>query len=168
MLDVKSRARSALYRSREGTIVTALGEKRFILLEMLAKPKTQFESGERIEVDERIQAVLGKLDYSMIPETAIQEIPRTIHSIVESCEARFIKYLNVAGLVTAQVHSIGMLPGVGKAILKAILSEREAHPFTSYADIESRTGWRNPTENLVQRIRDEIEGRTGTRLFVRG
>ena len=168
VLDVKSRARSVLFRSREGTIITALGEKRFVLLEMLAKAGERFEVGERVDVDGRMQAVLGRLDYTRISTTATQEVPRAIEGVVESCESRFVKYLNTAGLVNTQVHSIGMLPGVGRALLKVILSEREARPFTGYADIEERTGWRDPAENLVQRIRDEMEGRTGTRLFVRG
>jgi putative nucleotide binding protein len=168
VLDVKSRARSVLFRSREGTIITALGERRFVLLEMLAKTGGIFEAGERVDVDERIQAVLGRLDYSRISIAAAQEVPRAIEGIVTSSESRFVGYLNTAGLVNTQAHSIGMLPGVGKALLKVILSEREARPFTSYADVEERTGWRDPAENLVQRIRDEMEGRTGTRLFVRG
>lgn len=168
VLDVKTRARSVLFRSREGTIITALGERRFVLLEMLAKAGGRFEVGERVDVDGRIQAVLGRLDPSRMSTAATQEVPRAIQGIVTSCESRFVGYLNTAGLVNTQAHSIGMLPGVGRALLKVILKEREARPFESYADVEERTGWRDPAENLVQRIRDEMEGRTGTRLFVRG
>lgn len=168
VLDFKSRARSVLHRSREGTIVTALGEKRFILLEMLANPGERFDAGERIEVDARIQAVMGRLGRTRISSRANQELPRAIQSIVTGCEDRFIKFLNMAGLVTAQVHSLSMLPGVGKALLRTILKERQKRPFENYADVEARTGWRDPAENLMQRIHDEMEGRAGARLFVRG
>lgn len=168
VLDVKSRARSTIHRSREGMIVTALGEQRFVLLEMLARPGSVFEVGERIEVDGQIQAVLGRLDHSRISDSAAREVPRAIQQIVECGESRFAAYVNTAGLVTTQAHAIGMLPGVGKSLLNAILEERRKRPFDSYADIETRTGWRSPAENLVQRIRDEMEGRTGIRLFVRG
>ena len=167
VLDVKSRGRSVLYRSREGMIVTALGEQRFVLLEMLARSGSVFEAGERIEVDGRIQAVLGRLEYSRISDSAVREVPRAIQQIVEECESRFVEYMNTAGLVTTQAHAIGMLPGVGKSLLSVILEERRKHPFESYADIEARTGWRSPVENLVQRIRDEMEGQTGIRLFAR-
>ena len=168
VLDFKSRARSVLRRSQEGIIVTALGEKRFILLEMLANPKEHFEIGERIDVEGRIQAVLGRLDYDNISNQASQEVPGAIQNIVSGCEERFVKFLNVAGLVTARAHSLSMLPGVGKALLKTMLKERQARPFQSYADIEERTGWRDPAENLALRIRSEMDGQTGTRLFVRG
>lgn len=168
VLDVKSRGRSTIYRSREGMMVTALGEQRFVLLEMLAKSGSVFEAGERIAVDGRIQAVLGRLDYSRISDSAAREVPRAIQQIVECGESRFVAYVNAAGLVTTQAHAIGMLPGVGKSLLNTILEERRRCPFESYADIETRTGWRFPAENLVQRIRDEMEGRTGMRLFVRG
>lgn len=166
-LDVKSRARSTLYRSREGTVITALGEKWFILLEMIANPKENIDIGQRVDVETQMQAVMGRLDYSRISNRASQEIPGAIQNIVTECEDRFVKFLNMAGLISAQVHALSMLPGIGKALLRTMLKERQAQPFRNYSDVEERTGWRDPAENLVQRIRDEIEGRTGARLFVR-
>ena len=84
-----------------------------------------------------------------------------------SSEERFVRYVNTAGLVTAQFHPLGVMPGVGKAVLKSILQRREAREFESYQDISANTGWRDPVESITARIHGEMAGRTGARLFVR-
>lgn len=171
VLDVKTRSRSALFRGREGTILTALGDKRFTLLELLGSPGKRFEVGERLDISrdgrDRVLAVLGKLEYSRISTAATEELSVVVRQIVEAAEERFAGYVSHAGLVTAQVHALSMLPGVGKAVMKSILDQRAIREFEGYADIEARTGWRDPAENIYRRIQDELEGRTGTCLFVR-
>lgn len=171
VLDVRTRSRSTLFRGREGTIIIALGDRRFTLLELLGTAGERFEVGERLDISrdgrDRVTAVLGKLEYSRISAAAIEELRRVVAGVVESGEARFVEYVNRAGLVTAQVHALSMLPGVGRAAMKAILEQRAAREFTSYQDVESRTGWRDPAESICRRIQDELEGRTGTCLFVR-
>ena len=171
VLDVRMRSRSTLFRGREGTIITAIGDRRFTLLELLGSPGERFQVGERLDISrdgrDRVTAVLGKLEHSRISATAAEEMRRVVAGVVESDEARFVEYVNRAGLVTAQVHALSMLPGVGKAVMKAILEQRATREFASYQDIESRTGWRDPSENICRRIQDELEGRTGTCLFVR-
>lgn len=171
VLDVRTRSRSTLFRGREGTIITALGDRRFTLLELLGTPGERFQVGERLDISrdgrDRVTAVLGKLEYSRISAAATEELRRVVAGVVESGEARFVEYVNRAGLVTAQVHALSMLPGVGRAAMKAILEQRATREFTSYQDVESRTGWRDPAENICRRIQDELEGRTGTCLFVR-
>ena len=167
ILDIKTRARSTIHKSREGTILTTLGDKRFTILEMLGKPDEQYAIGERIDIEKCVMSVLGKLYYNRLSMRAVDEIPLTIQKIVESSESRFVQYVNKAGLVTAQFHTLSVMPGVGKAVLKSVLERRDIQEFVSYDDISENTRWRNPAESIIQRIHDEVMGRTGSRLFAR-
>ena len=70
VLDFASRSRSKTVRGREGIIVTALGEERLTLLEILGLDESEFEIGEKIYIGKegrtKVQSVLGKLDYEQI------------------------------------------------------------------------------------------------------
>ena len=73
VLDFSTRGRSKTVRGREGIIVTALGEERLTLLEILGLDESEFEIGEKIYIGKegrtKVQSVLGKLDYTKISAT---------------------------------------------------------------------------------------------------
>ena len=50
VLDYTSKARSKTVRGREGIIVTAVGEERLTLLEILGSENSIFEIGEKIYI----------------------------------------------------------------------------------------------------------------------
>ena len=70
VLDFTSRGRSKTVRGRDGIIVTALGEERLTLLEILGLDESEFEIGEKIYIGKegrtKVQSVLGKLDFEQI------------------------------------------------------------------------------------------------------
>ena len=63
VLDFVSRGRSKTVRGRDGIIVTALGEERLTLLEILGLDESEFEIGEKIYIGKegrtKVQSVLG-------------------------------------------------------------------------------------------------------------
>ena len=64
VLDFNSRGKSSTVRGRDGIIVTAIGEDRLTLLEILGVPNSTFEVGERIYIGKdgrtKVLSVLGK------------------------------------------------------------------------------------------------------------
>jgi putative nucleotide binding protein len=171
VLEHKSRAKSTTVRGRTGVIVIALGEERLTLLEILGIENSTFDIGERIYIGKegrtKVQSVLGKMDYSKTPDSAKNEIPSVVESIVTTNEKKFVDYINNAQPLTPRVHALELIPGIGKTYMNVIIKERENEQFQSYHDIETRAGLKEPIKHLTQRIIEEISGKARLNLFVK-
>jgi len=171
VLDCKSRARSTTVHGRIGIIVVALGEERLTLLEILGIENSTFDVGERIYIGKegrtKVQSVLGKMDYVKISDSAKDEIPTVVESIVTKNEAKFVDYINNAQPLTPRIHALELIPGIGKTYLNVIIKEREKTSFESFVDIEKRVGLKEPIKHMSQRIIEEISGETRMNLFVK-
>jgi len=70
VLDFNPRGKSTTVRGRDGIIITAIGEDRLTLLEVLGAPNSTFDIGERIYIGKegrtKVLSVLGKLEYEHI------------------------------------------------------------------------------------------------------
>jgi len=171
VLACKSRAKSTTVRGRTGIIVVALGEERLTLLEILGIENSTFDVGERIYIGiegrTKVQSVLGKMDYVKISDSAKDEIPTVVESIVTKNEAKFVDYINNAQPLTPRIHALELIPGIGKTYLCVIIKEREKASFESFVDIEKRAGLKEPIKHMSQRIVEEISGETRMNLFVK-
>jgi len=127
VLDFVSRGRSKTVRGRDGIIVTALGEERLTLLEILGLDQSEFEIGEKIYIGRegrtKVQSVLGKLDFEQISDSAQTELNNVVSTIVTNNESRFINYINNAQPLTPRKHSLELIPGIGKTYLEVIINE---------------------------------------------
>ena len=171
VLDSKLRAKSTTVHGRTGIIVIAIGEERLTLLEILGTEDSTFDVGERIYIGKegrtKVQSVLGKIDYIKISDSAKNEIPGVVELIVTRNEKKFIDYINNAQPLTPRVHSLELIPGIGKTYMDVIIKEREKTPFESFNDMEKRAGLKEPKKHLSQRIIEEISGETRMNLFVK-
>ncbi|WP_100181707.1 DUF655 domain-containing protein [Candidatus Nitrosotenuis aquarius] len=171
VLDYVTRGRATTVRGREGIIITAIGEDRLTLLEVLGMEGTAFDIGERIYIGKegrtKIQSVLGKLEHSHISAAAQSELKNVITSIVSNNEKRFVDYINNAQPLTPRIHALELIPGIGKTYMKTILEEREKTKFTSFADLQERVGLKEPMKHIIDRIMDEITGEVKVTLFVK-
>ena len=171
VLDFSTRGRSKTVRGREGVIVTALGEERLTLLEILGLDESEFEIGEKIYIGKegrtKVQSVLGKLDYENISSSAQNEVTGIVESIVKNNEQRFVDYINNAQPLTPRKHSLELLPGIGKTYLKLILEQISRKKFSDYQDMEERAGLKDPVHHITKRIMEEITGETQFHLFVK-
>lgn len=171
VLDYVTRGRSNTVRGREGIIITAIGEDRLTLLEVLGMPNTSFEIGERIYIGKegrtKILSVLGKLDHNSISAAAQSELKNVIQSIVINNEKRFVDYINNAQPLTPRIHALELIPGIGKTYMKSILEEREKKKFTDFNDLQTRVGLKEPIKHITERILDEITGESKVSLFVK-
>jgi len=171
VLDFTTRGRSKTVRGREGIIVTALGEERLTLLEVLGSDESEFEIGEKIYIGKegrtKVESVLGKLDYENISSTAQNEVRGVVESIVTNNEKRFVDYVNNAQPLTPRKHSLELIPGIGKTYLKLILEQISRNKFSDYQDMEERAGLKDPIHHITKRIMEEITGETQFHLFVK-
>lgn len=171
VLDVTTRARSVTVRGREGTIIQAIGEERLTLLELLGIPNQAFDLGERLYIGRegrtKVLSVLGRLDYENLSASAKSELPSVIEKVVKINEKRFVDYINLAQPINPRIHSLELIPGIGKTYMMSILSEREKKPFENFDDLQKRVGLRDPSKLIARRIMDEISGSARMNIFVR-
>jgi putative nucleotide binding protein len=69
--------------------------------------------------------------------------------------------------VTPRLHSLELIPGIGKTYMMQILNEREKKAFSSFDDISKRTGLRDVPRLTTKRIIEELQGDTRIFLFVK-
>ena len=171
VLDFNTRGKSTTVRGREGIIITAIGEDRLTLLEILGQPNSEFEIGEKIFIGKegrtKVLSVLGKMVYSRISSTAQTELPGVVENIVTENEKRFIDYLNNAQPLTPRIHALELIPGIGKTYMKSMLEEREKKKFENFVDLQERIGFKEPIKQITKRIMEEITGETRMNLFVK-
>ena len=171
MLDFNARGRSSTVRGREGIIVTAIGEDRLTILEILGVPDSSFDVGEKIYIGKegrtKVQSVLGKLDYQKISDHAKSELAGVVLKIVTENQKRFLDYLNHAQPLTPRIHALELIPGIGKTYMKQMLEERDKKPFESFDDLQTRVGLKEPIKHITKRILEEITGETRMNLFVK-
>ncbi|MGB6785702.1 MAG: DUF655 domain-containing protein [Nitrosotalea sp.] len=171
VLDFVTRGKSTTVRGRDGIIVTALGEERLTILELLAMPNSTFEIGERVYIGKegrtKILSVLGRLEFNQISSSAQSELISVVEKIVMQNEQRFVDYLNNAQPLTPRIHALELIPGIGKTYMKTMLEEREKRKFSDFKDLQGRVGLKEPAKQVAKRIIEEITGETRMNLFVR-
>jgi len=171
VLDLTTRGRSATVRGREGTIIQAIGEERLTLLELLGVPNMTFDLGERLYIGRegrtKVLSVLGRLEYDSISPNAKSELPSVIEKLVRTNEKRFVDYINQAQPINPRIHSLELIPGIGKTYMMTILTERDKKPFENFEDLQKRVGLRDPSKLMAKRIIDEISGTARMNIFVR-
>jgi len=151
--------------------IYALGTKYFTLLLLIPKRDAEINILEEVYIGEgerpKIRTVLRKIRYEDLSPLAKDNLKNAIELLIKKNEKKFVDFFNNAGPINIKVHSLELLPGVGKVILNRILEEREKKPFESLEDIKNRVkGLGDPIELLKDRIIKEIEGKERYRLFV--
>ncbi len=171
VLDFNERGKSTTVRGRDGIIITAIGEERLTLLEILGVPDSTFEVGEKIYIGKegrtKVLSVLGKMEYDKISDSAKSELSMVVDNIVSENEKRFVDYLNNAQPLTPRIHALELIPGIGKTYMKTMLEEREKKKFESFDEIQERIGLKEPIKHITERILEEITGETRMNLFVK-
>ncbi len=145
-----------------------LGEKFFTLIELVPKQGIQVNAHERVYIgkDERkkIAYIRRRVSFDDLSAAAKAELPYVVEEIIEKEEAKFVEFFNEAHALTTRLHSLELLPGIGKKLMWEILDERKKKPFESFEDISKRIkALSDPKKLFVNRIIRELE-EEGTRL----
>lgn len=150
-------------RGRKDPVAYGLGERRFVLLELVPMPNQTFTVCERAYIgrepgiERKIDHVRGRIRHDQMTHNAQSELRFVIISLVRQNEARFVEFFNTAGPITTRMHMLELLPGLGKKLMWAIVEERKRGPFKSLKDMDDRVkALHRPEKLLAQRIEEEI------------
>ena len=157
-------------RYQKKTLVQAIGEDRFVLMELSPKrnkipgalDRVYIGKGER----EVIDRVVKKLRYRELTQGAKKNLPNVLETIVKDGEELFIQFFN-----KAHPNCFMMLPNVWNVKTWHIKEVREKGEFSSFEDLKTRVKvLRHPEKILAKRIEEEIKGEGskgyGIKLFV--
>lgn len=153
-------------------IVQAIGKEHFVLLELVPRKGESLQLHEEVYIGEgkrdKIHHIVGKLDFDKLTTTARAELEFTLKDFISKDEARFVEFFNKAPPLSTRMHSLELLPGLGKKRMWEIIEERR-DPFISFADIKKRVKLMpDPTSIIIKRILKEMTGKEKHNFFVKG
>ena len=156
---------------RKNAIVQALGKNHFTLLELVPKKGIGITPNEEVYIGDgkrdKIHHILGKLPVNKLTSTAKNELEFVLKDMVEKDEKRFVEFFNTAQPLTTRMHSIELLPGVGKKHMWEIIKVREEKPFENFEDVRKRVKLLpDPKKVIIKRILSEILGNEKHKLFI--
>ncbi|MBE6503485.1 MAG: DUF655 domain-containing protein [Methanobrevibacter sp.] len=149
-------------------IAQAIGTEQFTLLELVPKNGVALEIQDTVYIGkgkrDKIYRVLGKLDYENLTATSRIELDYAIKEIVEQNEENFVEFFNTADAVSTRLHSLELIPGIGKKYMWDIINERDKKKFESFEDIAERLPTlADPASMIVNRIKQELDSTTPRR-----
>ena len=146
-------------------IAQAIGTEQFTLLELAPKKGVDLEIGDTVFIGEgkkdKIYRVLGRLNFEKLTATSRIELDYTIRDIVESNEEKYVNFFNTTGAVSTRLHTLELIPGIGKKYMWDIINAREEKPFESFKDITERLPTlTDPAGMIVNRVKQELDKNT--------
>lgn len=162
ILDFLPRGRPDDPRGRTDPVAYAVGEKDFVLLELVPREDATLLVGDRVYLGndgerEHIDHVKGRVAHEDMTHAAQSELPYVLEDVVGDQEERFLEFFNEAGPVTTRMHMLELLPGLGKKLMWAILEERKKKTFESFEEMDERVkALHQPEKLLAHRIEAEI------------
>ena len=153
------------------SIVQAIGEKHFSLLELAPTRGVAFTLKEKVYIGpdkrDKIYYIIGRLRGEKLTETAKIQLQEFIVQIVGEQEKKFVDFFNNAQAINTRLHQIELLPGFGKKHTEEILTAREGKAFKSFKDLKSRAGnIPDPKKAIEKRLTEEISEHPRHILFV--
>lgn len=152
-------------------IVQLIGEEYFTLLEAVVKEGVTLKPADRVYVGKNarreILYIIGRASYDDLTANAKVELESIVEKIVLSREKFFVNFFNTAKPITPRMHSLELIPGIGKKYMWKIIEEREKKPFESFQDLQKRVNIPNPVKLIAKRIIEELSGDSKYRLFTR-
>ncbi|MFB0523445.1 MAG: DUF655 domain-containing protein [Candidatus Bathyarchaeia archaeon] len=158
-------------RYRAGALVQVVGEEYFTLLEAIVKETATVRSSDRVyvgkEARKKVTYIIGRIGYDELTSTAKMELLSVIEKMVLKCENSFVNFFNTSQAITPRMHSLELLPGIGKKYMWQIINEREREIFKSFEDLQQRANIPNPAKLIAKRIVEELSRESKYRLFTR-
>ena len=152
-------------------VAQVLGEQHLVILEVVPRKGISLQPGEKVYIGpdkrEKVHHVAGRIPYEQLSQTAKGELDRLVEKIVTEREPDFVKFYNTCGPISTRLHTLEVLPGIGKKHMWDILNARKEKPFETFADIKNRVKLiPDPKQSIINRIMDEIMQTDKYRLFV--
>lgn len=152
-------------------IVQALGTNQFTVLELVPKKGIFLQPGDEVYIGDQkrdqIHHINGKIEPSKLTQTAKSELDHAVRLLIDRDSSRFVDFFNNAQPLSTRLHTIELLPGVGKRHMWQIVEERRGEPFKDFADLKKRVKLMpEPATTIAKRIISEILGKEKHNLFV--
>ncbi len=156
---------------RAEPVAQCIGDKYFNLLETVVKEDVAVKTKDRVyigdEKREQVKYIKGRITYSELTSYAKDSLVETLTELVGNDEKRFVDFFNKAVSLTTRMHSLELLPGVGKRHLWDIINQRKVKQFENFKDVQDRVAMLpDPKKMVIKRILAELEGKDRHRLFV--
>lgn len=157
---------------RRESVVQLVGTKFFTLLEASIQPSASIVMGQKVcvgkEGREEIAHIKGRLKYDDLTNGAREFLPSMLKKAVEERESDFVNFINKAKPISIRVHTLDLLPGIGKKSMAALLEEREKKEFESFKELHERVpALSDPIGIFVHRILSELMGNEKYFLFTK-
>ncbi|MDD5616698.1 MAG: DUF655 domain-containing protein [Candidatus Methanoperedens sp.] len=143
-------------------LAQGIGEKHFVLMEMMTKENVVPRSHDRVYIGEGDRPVIDhvkrRMIFSELTNSAQMELSSVIEIIILSDEKRFLSFFNDAYPITTRLHMLELLPGIGKKLMWGIIEERKKGKFESIAQLVSRVkGLHTPEKLIMNRVLEELK-----------
>lgn len=154
------------------SVVQLIGTKFFTLLEATVKPNASIVLGQKVYVGKEgrteVEHIKGRIGYNDLTNGAREFLPPMLKKAVQERESDFVAFINNAKPISIRVHTLDLLPGIGKKNMEALLRERETKAFESFSEMHQRIpSLSDPTTIFVHRILSELQGNEKYYLFTK-
>jgi putative nucleotide binding protein len=133
--------------------------------DVIVKPEDLIYIGEQKR--DKVKYIKGRIKYNDLTMFAKDELEIVIDKIIDQNEKKFVNFFNVAGPVTTRLHTLELLPGIGKKHMWAIIEGRRNKKFETFDDLKNRVEMLPDPKRIVKkRIIEELKETDRHRLFV--
>ena len=158
---------------RAEPVTQGVGEKYFSLLEVILKEGATVKVKERLYIGEgkrdQVKYIRSKIAFDELTSYAKDVLEEVVNEVVAKDEKRFVEFFNKSSALTTRMHSLELLPGIGKKHLWSIIAERKRKPFETFDEIKQRIPMvGDPKKMVIRRITDELKEKDRHHLFVSG
>jgi putative nucleotide binding protein len=158
---------------RAEPVVQGIGKNFLNLLEVILKPEVIVKPEDTVYIGEmkrdQVKYIKGRIRYDELTSFAKSELEFVIDKIINENEQKFVNFFNMAGPVSTRLHTLELLPGIGKKHMWSIIEQRRKKKFETFEDLKARVDMLpDPKRMIKKRIIDELEEKDRHRLFVIG
>uniref|UniRef100_A0A7C2ZVC5 DUF655 domain-containing protein n=1 Tax=Ignisphaera aggregans TaxID=334771 RepID=A0A7C2ZVC5_9CREN len=151
-------------------VAQGIGSKYFTLVEIIPPRGVMLSIGEMVPISTMPRPpelkVFDRLAYEDLTTIARSNLDKIVRNIVVSKERVFVEFFNMAEAINIRLHSLELIPGIGRKTLITILEERRKKPFESFEDIKKRVRISDPVKIITDRIVAELQRMEKYYLFV--
>lgn len=165
--------RPGALRSSHSTtgVLQIIGESYFTLLEASPRTDSEYNIRDRIFVGKGDRAlvghILGRINYNELTNSSKAELPEVIEEIVKQNESWFVNFVNTSPSLTPRMHSLELIPGIGKRLMYQMVDLRERFPFESFEDLKERVNLSDPVKLISKRVLKELSEGQKYYIFTR-
>jgi putative nucleotide binding protein len=149
-----------------------MGDQHFTLLDVVTKPDAKISVGDKVYIGrgvrDKVDYIKTRISFDQLTNSAQKEVESAVEKIVSEREQEFVNFLNKAGAINIRLHSLELLPSVGKKHLQSLLDARDKKPFSSFQETQERIPHLGDVREIfVDRIMEELRGTSKYFLFVK-